>query len=120
MNSKSRLSLTSLWLPGISLAQSPSTANPVPVCLLESPTSTILGWNSVPATRVTIAISSLCPWNTFTWRARESHGTAIANAGCAFLIGGYGWEVRQELAWMDEEILHLILPCSRLDLLQAV
>ena len=35
---------------------------------------TILGWNNVPATRVAMAISSLCPAKTFTCRARESSG----------------------------------------------
>src|SRR5579871_1007531 len=40
----------------------------------ESLTNTILGWNSVPATRVAMASNSLCPQKTLTWRARESSG----------------------------------------------
>jgi hypothetical protein len=35
---------------------------------------TILGWNKVPATRVAMAMRSLWPWKTLTWRARESSG----------------------------------------------
>ena len=35
---------------------------------------TILGWKRVPATRVAMASSSLCPAKTLTWRARESSG----------------------------------------------
>lgn len=36
--------------------------------------NTILGWKSVPAMRVAMAIRSLWPWKTFTWRARETSG----------------------------------------------
>src|ERR1700680_1861235 len=39
-----------------------------------SVTKTILGWKRVPAMRVAMAISSLCPEKTLTWRARESSG----------------------------------------------
>ena len=38
-------------------------------CRTGSAASTILGWNSVPAIRVAMAISSLCPAKTFTCRA---------------------------------------------------
>src|ERR1700722_15679009 len=40
----------------------------------DSTARTILGWKSVPATRVAIAIRSLCPQNTLTSRACESSG----------------------------------------------
>src|ERR1700722_8035053 len=40
----------------------------------DSAARTMFGWNSVPATRVAIAIRSLWPQNTLTSRARESSG----------------------------------------------
>ena len=49
-------------------------ARPYAITRPDSTASTILAWNSVPATRVAIAISSLCPVKTFTIRDWESSG----------------------------------------------
>ena len=105
--------------------QGPRRAGPhFEACAVSLPTNTILGWNSVPATRVATAISSLCPLNTFTCCALENSGRftvrplrmCAAISSLAVTDGKRG----KKLARMNEKIFESVAVGCGLQLLEGV